>query len=104
MGECLPELPEGGLPAKTTSPRSDLQAISSSLPVENRFGTQVDINYRNATQNKEGQVELKIGINIMLCGKKGNLKMKPKYWDVCQYKVINLSLQEIKLENRRMLG
>ena len=48
-GECLPELPEGGLLVKTTSLRNDLQAMSSSLPVENRFGTQVDTNYRNVT-------------------------------------------------------
>jgi hypothetical protein len=35
-GECLPELPEGGLPVATTSHRDDLQAGCGSLPVENR--------------------------------------------------------------------
>ena len=48
LGECLPELPEGGLLTTTTSPRNDLQAEGSSLPVENRIGNQVDTTYKNA--------------------------------------------------------
>ena len=48
-GECLPELPEGGLTVATTCRRDNLQAESSSLPVENRFGTQVDTTYRKNT-------------------------------------------------------
>ena len=47
LGECLPELPEGGQPAKTTSPENDLQAEDSSLPDENRIGTQVDTTSKN---------------------------------------------------------
>jgi hypothetical protein len=43
-GECLPELPGGGLPVATTGHRDDLQAESSSLPVENICGNQVDTN------------------------------------------------------------
>jgi hypothetical protein len=41
-GECLPKLPEGGAPVAVISHRDDLQAEYSSLPVENRFGNQVD--------------------------------------------------------------
>jgi hypothetical protein len=52
LGEGQPELPEGGLPATTTSPRSDLQAVSSSLPVENRIGNQVDTIQISKVQRK----------------------------------------------------
>jgi hypothetical protein len=55
-GEHLPKLPEGGLPAKTTGRRDDLQAEDSSLPVENGFGTQVDTHDTKITQRNEGQV------------------------------------------------
>ena len=47
------------MPARiTTSPRNDLQAEGSSLPFENRIDNQVDTTYKNAAQNKEGQVEI----------------------------------------------
>jgi hypothetical protein len=41
-GECLPELPEGGLPVATTGHGNDLQAGYSSLPIENGYSNQVD--------------------------------------------------------------
>jgi hypothetical protein len=41
-GECLPLLPEGGLPVATTSHRDDLQAGYVSRPVANGYGKQVD--------------------------------------------------------------
>jgi len=51
-------LPEGGLLAKTTGRREDLQAEDSSLPVENGIGTQVDTNYTKNIQRKEGPVKV----------------------------------------------
>jgi hypothetical protein len=45
-GECLPELPKGGLPVAANNHRDDLQAEDSSPPVENRFGNQVDTTYK----------------------------------------------------------
>ena len=41
-GECLPELLKSGAPVAVTCHKGDLQAESSSLPVENRYGKQVD--------------------------------------------------------------
>ena len=56
-GECLPKVPEGGLPAATTSRKNDLHAESHSHPVENKFGTQVDTLQINMAQvNKEGTI------------------------------------------------
>ena len=40
-GECLPQVPEGGLPYASTSQGNDLQAEEGSRPVENP-GNQVD--------------------------------------------------------------
>ena len=57
-GEHLPELPKGGLLAKTTGRREDLQAEDSSLPVENGIGTQVDTNCTKNIQRKEGPVKV----------------------------------------------
>jgi hypothetical protein len=48
-GECLPELPEGGSPVAATDHRDDLQAGDSSLPIENKYGNQVDTIQINTT-------------------------------------------------------
>jgi len=53
-GECRPELPEDGLLVETIRHRKDLQAESSSLPVENGIGIQVDTKYEHSAQiNRE---------------------------------------------------
>jgi len=91
-GECLLELPEGGLPVATTVPRDDLQAKSSSLPVENIFGTQVDIHQINTAQVKrkddnKGQRTKK---RILLLG-------------YVPIQIANLSLEEINLEKQNYI-
>jgi hypothetical protein len=52
--ENLPEMSDGGLLSSATVPECDLQAMCSSLPVENRVGTQVDTNqnYQSSTMAK----------------------------------------------------
>jgi len=89
-GECLPELPQGVLPVGTTSPGDDLQAESSSLPVENIFGTQVDTHEINTAQVKrkgdnKGQIVKK---RIQLLG-------------YVPIQIANLSLEEIYLEKQK---
>jgi hypothetical protein len=54
-GECLRGLPEGGSPVATTSHGDDLQAESSSLPVENVYGKQVDTLQIYAAQRNKGK-------------------------------------------------
>jgi hypothetical protein len=86
-------LPEGGLPVATTVPRDDLQAKSSSLPVENIFGTQVDIHQINTAQVKrkddnKGQRTKK---RILLLG-------------YVPIQIANLSLEEINLEKQNYIG
>jgi hypothetical protein len=58
-GECQPELPDGSLLKLAASPETkkrDLQGVNSSLPVENRFGTQDDTtqNYLPCTETVKG--------------------------------------------------
>jgi hypothetical protein len=54
-GECLPQLPEGGLLVAVTSQGNDLQAEGGSRPVENQFGIQVDKRYKKTVQGSKGQ-------------------------------------------------
>jgi len=49
-GECLSELPDSGLRVVTASLERDLQAVFSSLPVENGYENQVDTLKINAAQ------------------------------------------------------
>jgi hypothetical protein len=58
-GECLPNLPESGLPVVTTSHTDDLQAEDSSHPVENRIGIQVDTNHKKTAQDNIGRFTIK---------------------------------------------
>jgi len=50
-------LPESGLPAAATCHRDDLQAESSSFPVENRDGNQVETLQIHATQTVKEEIE-----------------------------------------------
>jgi len=101
-GECLPELPEGSLLATTTSHMNDLQAASSSLPVENRIDNQVDTIYTSAAQRKEGQVEIESRNKI-----KQERKESQKGTQVLGYvpiQIVNLSLVEEKMGKKCTLG
>jgi hypothetical protein len=70
-GECLPNVPEGGLTVVTTSRKDDLHAESRSDPVENKFGTQVEaLQITTAQVNKEGIIGQEKEKEIMINAEK----------------------------------
>ena len=102
-GEYQPELPEGGLPIATTSHRDDLQAESSSLPVENIFGTQVDTHQINMAQvNRKKGVEVDMEIH----GNKVEQRVKngTQLLGYVPIQIANLSLEEISLNKQQYIG
>ena len=101
-GECLPELPQGGLSATTTSHRNDLQEESSSLPVENSIGTQVDTTHKSEAQSKEGQVEIKNRNNVRRERKK--IQKGTQVLGYVPIKILNLSLEEVELGKQMCVG
>lgn len=101
-GECLPKQPEGGLPPATASHRDDLRTKRGSFPLENRVGTQADTIY-NTTQGKRGRTKIKIQKYATEKGKEtGNTKTQVLGYVPIQ--VINLSLEEMKLERQTYIG
>ena len=107
-GECLPELPEDGLPVATISHRNDLQAESSSLPVEDCIGIQVDTQHTLMAQRnkaeKEGQeseiIESEMKRNSVNCLPKKEIQIM----GYVPIHITNLSLEEIELEKHRYIG
>jgi hypothetical protein len=101
-GECLPELPDGGygLPSTTTSHRIDLQAKDSSLPVENRFGIQVDTLNVSKIQRETGQVEDRNSVKI----ERGKNKKGTQVLGYVPLQIMNLSLEEVEVEKQRCVG
>jgi hypothetical protein len=104
LGECLPELPEGGygLPSTTTSHRGDLQATDSSLPVENRIGTQVDTLNVSKVQKEKGQVDI-VNRNSVKIERKKNQK-GTQVLGYVPMQIMNLSLEEVEVEKQRCVG
>jgi len=104
--ECLPKSPEGGLPVAATSHRDDLQAESSSLPVENRIGTLVDTHQICTAQVDEKGIK----------GQKTNKETETnttkerrtqKGVQLLGYvpmQIVNLSLEEVELGKQRYIG
>ena len=102
-GECQPELPEGGLPVATTSHRDDLQAESSSLPVENIFGTQDDthqINMAQVNRRKGQETDMEIYEN----NGKQRVKRGTQLLGYVPIQIANLSLEEISLDKQQYIG
>jgi len=103
-GECQPELPEGGLTLATTSHRDDLQAAeSSSFPVENIFGTQVDthqINMAQVNRTKGQEVDMKIHENNV----NWRVKKGTQLLGYVPIQVMNLSLEVINLNKQQYIG
>ena len=95
-GECLPEWPEGGLPGATTSHRDDLQAESSSLPVENRFCTEVDTHQINTAQtDTKGITGQQSNKEININNEKGQRTQKGVQLLGCvSIQIVNLSLEK----------
>jgi len=102
LGECLPELPEGGLPTTTTSHGNELQAVSSSLPVENEIGKQVDTIYTRAGHRREGRVEIE-NRNEIKQRRKGNQK-GIQVLGYVPIQIVNLSLEEVKMGKQKYVG
>jgi len=103
-GECLPKLPDSDCSA-VTSHRDDLQARCGSLPVEKRFGNQVDTIFKNAAQREKGQVkERKIEIQNSTKQKRKDIQRKTQVLGYVPIQVVNLSLEEVDLEKQMYIG
>jgi hypothetical protein len=98
-GECQPELSEGGLRGAATHQGKDLQAPGNSPPIENWYGIKFDTQYNNMTQDKEGQVKFSRNENIVV-----NNRKKTQVLGYVPIQIVNLSLEEMELRNRCMLG
>jgi len=102
-GECLPQMPEGGLPYASTSRGNDLQASEEdSRPVENP-GNQVDTKDDKITKSEQGQFSEKYQkenvANINNLAQKGT-----QIVGYVPIQVVNLSLEEIELSKRTYVG
>ena len=102
-GECLPQMPEGGLSDTATSHGDDLQAREGSRPVENQFGNQVDTKYNTTAQSDKGQPSEK--------GKKGSIdnpnkqiKRRTQILGYVPIQIVNLSLEELELQKQTYVG
>ena len=87
---------------ETTGQKEDLQAVSSSVPVENGIGIQVDTNYNEVAQRKEGQVKSKNHGEIEQERKKG--KKGSQVIGYVPIQIANLSLEEIKIGKQTYIG
>jgi len=110
-GECLPELPEGGLPVVTTCHRDDLQVESSSLPVENGIGIQVDTTYKHTAQVDKKEVrghirnkEIKHKDKRDIIYKEPRIQKGIQVLGYVPIQLVNLSLEEVELGKCRYIG
>jgi len=101
-GECLPNLPESGLPVVTTSHTDDLQAEDSSHPVENRIGIQVDTNHKKTAQDNIGRFTIKGQNEVMQRYKK--IQKRTQVLGYVPIQIVNLSLEEVELKNQTYIG
>jgi hypothetical protein len=86
-GECLPELPEGGLPVAATDHKVDLEVEDVSPTVEKRFGNQADTTYKNTAQRMKGQIKIQ-DPDVISCEKRKIQEREPKCWGMCQYMLL----------------
>jgi len=108
-GECLPELPESGAPVAATCHRDDIQAESGSLPVENRYGNQVDTLQIHAARIVKGETEgqirnEEIKDRTSTITKRKNIQRRIQVLGYAPIQVVNLSLEEAKLEKQMYVG
>jgi len=96
-GECLPKLPESGLPVLTTSHRDDLQAEDSSCPVENRICTQVNTNYRKTAQDNIGRFRSKSQDEVQ---RNKKIQKRTQVLGYVAMQIVNLSLEEVELKKQ----
>jgi len=102
MGECLPQMPGGGLSDTTTSQGNDLQAEEGSRPVENP-GNRVDTKDNKTVQGNKGQPSKKSQkdsiVNVDKQVKKGT-----QILGYVPIQIANLSLEEVKLQKQICVG
>jgi hypothetical protein len=109
-GECQPKCLEGGgVPVAITSRRNDLQAQDSgSLPVENRYGNHVDTNILDAARkirSTQGQVKRNQVENVTSTANcKRDIQRDTQVLGYVPIQVVNLSLEEVELQNQTILG
>jgi len=108
-GECLSELPDSGSRVVTTSLEKDLQAVVSSLPVENVYDNQVDTLKINAAQiGTKGLEKLpqdrenKGYSSIKNKGK--NIQQRTQVLGYVPIQIVNLSLEEVDIEAGNYIG
>ena len=102
-GECLQKLPDSDCSA-VTSHRDDLQARCRSLPVENRFGNQVDT-IKNATQGEIGLMkENKVETRNDTKYKGKNIHRRTQVLGYVPIQFVNLSLEEVDLKKQTYIG
>ena len=101
-GENHSQLPEGGLRGTATVPGSDLQQVRNSLPIENKFGTQVDTK-QNCLDSTEdiGQMEV---LNNYESNKGRTRSTRECLIGFVPVQILNLSLQEVKLSKHTYVG
>jgi len=107
-GECLSELPEGGLLDTTTDRRTDLQCEYSSRPVENILGNQIDTVNKIAAQGqqgRQGQVkEKKINKQVSTNTQKRNIQRRPQVLGYVPLQIVNMSLEEVEIAKQTPVG
>ena len=108
-GECLSELLDSGLRGVTTSLERGLQAVVSSLPVENGYDNQVDTLKINAAQismkrPQKSPQERENKRYSSTKNKKENIQPWTQVLGYVPIQVVNLSLEEVDIEKGTNIG
>ena len=108
-GECLSELPDSGSRVVTTGLKEDLQAVVSSLPLENIRDNQVDTLKINAAQistkglRKLPQDRENKGYRSTK-NKRKNIQKRTQVLGYVPIQIVNLSLEEFDIEAGTYIG
>jgi len=102
-GECLPQMPEGGLSDTAISHGDDLQAREGSRPVENQFGNQVDTKFNTTAQSDKRQPSEK-GKKSSIDNSNKQIKRRTQILGYVPIQVVNLSLEELELQKQTYVG
>ena len=101
-GENHSQLPEGGLSCTATVPGSDLQQVRRSLPIENKFSTQVEThqNYLDSARCI-GQMEV---LSNYESNERRTRSARESLIGYVPIQILNLSLEEVKLNKLMYVG
>ena len=101
-GENHSQMPEGGLSCTATVPGSDLQQVRRSLPIENKFGTQVDTHQKYS--DSAGRIEQKEVLSDYESDKKRIQSIRERVIGYVPIQMLNLSLEEVTLNKHTYVG